>query len=182
MPSAVSWLSRNCWNPTRLAVDLQRRRGIRGDAEVPNRCLHCRRTPYCRQLRRLQNSRHAALLRHRPSAKPLLCFFILRGVRLLAHRRNLAEAGLLLRLTELRMLHRRLERRARLFCLRLPLCGACAGCSACGCCIGCSLCGAAVGCSLCGAVFRVRRLYCFVIPDRCCSAVFVVHREVIHDI
>ena len=45
--------------------------------------------------------------------------FILRGVRLLAHRRNLAEAGLLLRLTELRMLHRRLERRARLFCLRL---------------------------------------------------------------
>ena len=53
--------------------------------------------------------------------------FILRGVRLLAHRRNLAEAGLLLRLTELRMLHRRLERRARLFCLRLlalwSLCG-----------------------------------------------------------
>ena len=45
--------------------------------------------------------------------------FILRGVRLLAHRRNLTEAGLLLRLTELRMLHRRLERRARLFCLRL---------------------------------------------------------------
>ena len=45
--------------------------------------------------------------------------FILRGMRLLAHRRNLAEAGLLLRLTELRMLHRRLERRARLFCLRL---------------------------------------------------------------
>ena len=45
--------------------------------------------------------------------------FILRGVRLLTHRRNLAEAGLLLRLTELRMLHRRLERRARLFCLRL---------------------------------------------------------------
>ena len=45
--------------------------------------------------------------------------FILRGVRLLAHRRNLAEAGLLLRLTELRMLHRSLERRARLFCLRL---------------------------------------------------------------
>ena len=45
--------------------------------------------------------------------------FILRGVRLLAHRRNLAEAGLLLRLMELRMLHRRLERRARLFCLRL---------------------------------------------------------------
>ena len=40
-------------------------------------------------------------------------------MRLLAHRRNLAEAGLLLRLTELRMLHRRLERRARLFCLRL---------------------------------------------------------------
>ena len=45
--------------------------------------------------------------------------FILRGVRLLAHRRNLTEAGLLLRLTELRMLHRRLERRTRLFCLRL---------------------------------------------------------------
>ena len=45
--------------------------------------------------------------------------FILRGVRLLTHRRNLAEAGLLLRLMELRMLHRRLERRARLFCLRL---------------------------------------------------------------
>ena len=116
--------------------------------------------------------------------------FILRGVRLLTHRRNLAEAGLLLRLTELRMLHRRLERRARLFCLRLLalrcLCGLLA--------LRClcrlfrlrllhrllalrSLCGLLV--LRCGVPGFGGRLFVILIAavQRC----FVVHVEVVHD-
>ena len=125
--------------------------------------------------------------------------FILRGVWLLTHRRNLAEAGLLLRLTELRMLHRRLERRARLFCLRLLALR--------------SLCGLLVLRCLCGLfalrclcrLFRLRLLHrllalrslCRLLVLRCgvpgfggrllvilIAAVqrcFVVHVEVVHD-
>ena len=116
--------------------------------------------------------------------------FILRGVRLLAHRRNLAEAGLLLRLTELRMLHRRLERRARLFCLRLLA-------------LRClcrlfrlrllhrllalrSLCGLLALRCLCGLfVLRCGVLGCggrlFVILIAAVQRCFVVHVEVVHD-
>ena len=93
--------------------------------------------------------------------------FILRGVRLLAHRRNLTEAGLLLRLTELRMLHRRLERRARLFCLRLLHRLLALR----------SLCGLLV--LRCGVPGFGGRLFVILIAavQRC----FVVHVEVVHD-
>ena len=46
--------------------------------KCPNRCLHCRRTPYCRQLRRLQTA-GTRLLRRTDRALSLCCAFYSSG-------------------------------------------------------------------------------------------------------